>query len=681
MRERSLTMVEVSDIPAILARKARWLVLVPALFIALALAYALVRTPLYSASAELLVEPPSAQILGRDFSGRDGASPLESLDVDSQAFVVMSNPVLTQVVEKLDLKNDPAFSGPGLRQRLLPFLFPPKNSEEALSGLVEALRKTLQVSRVDRTFVFQIKATHPNRIRAAEIANATAQAYLDETRKARAEGLQRTSQSLQVQAEQLRRQVEQAEAAVEKYRADNDLIATTQRGLVEDQQLQDLNTQLTQARVDLEKSKNTFDLVRRLSAADVEAGAIPVDVNNTVLSSLRVQYASLAEREARAATTLGANHPQMRELAAQMQNTRRLISDELSRIQRNIRSDYERAQANLSGLESRIGQLKVANSDQNRAQIELRQLEADADTKRGVYQLFMKRAQELSEQQDVQATNSRILSAAQPPLAPGGPSALILVAAAGIFGIALASGVAVGVEILSGRLNSERELVDWTGAPVLTNLPLQDLRKGRSGLFGRKSGTAPQMLSDAAELGLNRVAYALRYALGEDLPANILVLKTTTAIETTEVTRGIAASLYDMNEEVLLAHALPQATKASKAVEQNRGEGRGRALEDRSRRGQAAPHALSRYVSVERLDDPRKYAGPAMFTEDGQDFLLIDCGSTESNPILPVLLKNCDAIVLVSQLGVTRMADLDRTLAYLQPWQERVIGNVVLEAA
>lgn len=677
-------MVEVSDIPAILARKLRWLVLVPALFVALALAYALVRTPLYSAAAELLVEPPSLQILGKDFSGREGASPLESLDVDSQAYVVMSNPVLTQVVEKLDLQKDPAFVGPGLKQRLLPFLFASKDSGDNLPAVVEALRKTLQVSRVDRTFVFQIIATHPNRIKAAEIANATAQAYLDETRKARSEGMQRTSQSLQSQADQLRRQVEQAEAAVERYRADNGLIATTQRGLVEDQQLQDLNTQLTQARVDLEKAKNTFDLVRGLSAADVEAGGVPVDVNNTVLSSLRVQYATLAEREARASTTLGANHPQMRELAAQMQNTRRMISDELSRIQRNIRSDYERAQANLSGLEARIGQLKVANSDQAKAQIELRQLEADAETKRGVYQLFMKRAQELSEQQGVEATNSRILSAAQPPLSPGGPSALILVAAAAIFGIVLTAGIAVGLEILSGRLNSERELVDWTGAPVLTNLSLQPGGSSRRGLFGRTKEAAPGALSGDAEMGLTRVAYALRYALGEDLPANILVLKTTNAVETLAVTRGIASSLYDMNEEVLLAQALPQATRAQDARQisgRRRGETRGKDLESRGTRHAAPPHALSRYVSVERVDDRRKYAGSALFTEEGQDFLLIDCGSTESNPILPVLLKNCDAIVLVSQIGVTRMADLDRTLSYLQPWQERVIGNVVLEAA
>ncbi|MFN4169805.1 MAG: Wzz/FepE/Etk N-terminal domain-containing protein, partial [Pannonibacter phragmitetus] len=116
-------MVEVSDIPAILARRLRWIILVPALLTGLAVLFALTRAPAYTAAAELLVEPPSLQILGREFSGREGASPLEGFDVDSQAFVLMSTPVLDRVVSSLELENDPAFSGKGLRQTLLPFLF------------------------------------------------------------------------------------------------------------------------------------------------------------------------------------------------------------------------------------------------------------------------------------------------------------------------------------------------------------------------------------------------------------------------------------------------------------------------------------------------------------------------------------------------------------------------------
>lgn len=670
-------MVEVSDIPAILARRLRWIILVPAVLASLAILFALTRAPSYTAAAELLVEPPSLQILGREFSGRESASPLEGFDIDSQAFVLMSTPVLDRVVSSLELENDPAFSGKGVRQTLLPFLFPAPDPAGRRMAVIEALRKRLQVQRIEKTFIFQIAATHPDRDRAADIANATAAAYLAEAAKARSEGFQRTSQSLKTQADQLQAQVQEAEAAVEKYRASNGLISTTQGGLVVDQQLQDLNTQLTQARVDLEKAKNTFELIRRLSPSDIEAGAIPVDVANTVLSSLRVQYASLAEQEARASTTLGASHPQMREIAAQLQNTRRLISEELSRVQRNIRSDFERAQANLAGLEARIDQLKAANSSQSQAQIELRQLEAEADTRRGVYQLFMKRAQELAEQQNVNATNSRILSAAQPPVSANGPAAVLIIAAAAIFGFAAAAGGAIGIEIVSGRLNSERDLVDWTGAPVLTNLPLLAPATRRR-LLGRKDAGQPPALHSGAQIGMTRVAYALRYALSEELPANVLILRTSDMLDTRPVARGIAEALHEMNEDVLLAQALP---KAGQLQPEPRTRARKGDVTPAEMPGAERNATLSRYLSVERVNDRRKYAGPASLASEGQDFLLIDCGPSQSNPILPVLLKNCDAIVLVSQLGETRMADLDRVLAYLQPWQDRVIGNVVLEAA
>ncbi|MFN3497864.1 MAG: exopolysaccharide polymerization/transport protein, partial [Pannonibacter indicus] len=172
--------------------------------------------------------------------------------------------------------------------------------------------------------------------------------------------------------------------------------------------------------------------------------------------------------------------------------------------------------------------------------------------------------------------------------------------------------------------------------------------------------------------------YALRYALSEELPANILILRTSDMLDTRPVARGIAEALHEMNEDVLLAQALPQSEQGTPDDRPKPRKG------DLARTTGEAPErnaALSRYLSVERVNERRKYAGPASLMDEGQDFLLIDCGPSESNPILPVLLKNCDAIVLVSQLGATRMADLDRVLAYIQPWQDRVIGNVVLEAA
>jgi len=83
---------------------------------------------------------------------------------------------------------------------------------------------------------------------------------------------------------------------------------------------------------------------------------------------------------------------------------------------------------------------------------------------------------------------------------------------------------------------------------------------------------------------------------------------------------------------------------------------------------------------VERLDGEAYQAGPADFGAGGSEFLIIDGGCALANPHLPMLLDYSDAILLVTRLGATARSDLDRTLALLKPWEERMIGNVALAA-
>ena len=68
------------------------------------------------------------------------------------------------------------------------------------------------------------------------------------------------------------------------------------------------------------------------------------------------------------------------------------------------------------------------------------------------------------------------------------------------------------------------------------------------------------------------------------------------------------------------------------------------------------------------------------FDTTGDEFLIIDGGTARSNPHLPMLLDYSDAILLVPRVGDTARSDLDRTLALLKPWEERMIGNVALAA-
>lgn len=672
-------MIDVYQIPGILRKRLSWLVIVPVLCIALAVAYALLRTPTYKAMAELLIEPQNLQIVGNDIVQRGGTDGVQRLAIDSQTYVILSNSVLNDVIDKLDLENDTFIrpTSPGLLSGLLGGGDKELTPEDRRAVTIDSLRENLQVARVENAFVFNIFMTHSNRFKAAEIANEAARSYLEEQRSLRSDATLRASVELQAQADSLRKRVEAAEAAVETFRAENGLISTGDRGLVVSQSLQDINTQLTQARVELEGARANADLLEGLTASAIEAGALPANLQTSTLGSLRVQYARIAERESQAATTLGANHPQLRELRSQLANTRSLIEAELERVRRSVEASRQRAEANVAALEAELARVSSTSVDQSKAQIRLRQLESEAESLNAVYRSFLARAKELDEQREIDTSNSRLISAAVAPLRPSGPSGAIVVIAAAIFGVIAAAGGSVGYEILNGRLGSERELVDVTGVPLIASVSAPPRRlPGRGG----EDPTAVER-----QMAVMRIAYALRHAFEHERPAHVLALSTDENLDISPLVRAIAASLYDMGEDVLLAHpggaGADQQTASGvpdQAPARTRLSSRRRNAVATREGGRTAAGAAP--FTVERLDGAMREGSGDPFTVTDQEFLVIDGGSATSNPYLPTLLETADAILLVSSVGGTARSDLDRTLAILKPWEDRMIGNVALAA-
>jgi|GEM_PF-1191416 len=681
-------MIDISDIPGLLRRHFGWLLIVPALFVALAFVYLALKTPIYRTSAQLLVQPEGLQVIANDPGISGGNQTLQGMDIDSQTYVILSEAVLNQVANRLELDTRPEFRSSGLRALLFGGdANTNRSSIEVRMATLEALREAIQVYRLDRSFVFLIRVSHTDPVLAAAIANETASAYILQSRDSRSQALINASATLGKQAEQLRSRVEEAESAVERYRVSKGLI-TTSGGLVLDQQLEALNTQITQARVDLERAKSADANVSSLTLADVEAGAIPQTATSSVLSSLRVQYARIAQQEAEAATTLGANHPTLRELQSQLTNTQRQIASELQRIKRAVRGQFEQAQSTLAALESRSRSLQSQNSVQGTALIELRQLQSEAEASRGVYEAFLKRARELEELPQIETNTSRVLSEAPIPTSPSGPRKIIVLGAVGLFGAVAAASAIVGLAIVNGNVTSGRELARGTGIPILASVNAAGGRFS-PGLLSRWSG---RKNSQMAEMAPTRIAYALRQALADRRPANILVLSVGQVPDATGFIRKIAEDLHEMGEAVLFAHAGQQIKPAAGAASTTVAGIRSRlhsagALTGLPSEGsdpdtiKAPKGGLASHLHVEQIDPSRKYASSGTLASDTEDLLLVDVGNPDTSPMLPVLLRHCDGIVLMTALGQTRAADVERTIAYLEPWHDRIIGNVVFEAA
>ncbi|WP_293795392.1 GumC family protein [uncultured Bosea sp.] len=555
-----------------LLRRRRLLVAVCAgLCLLLALAFLSVQTPVYRATAELLVDPQALQVVGKDIVRTDTSASIDFANVDSQALVMTSTGVLKQVIDELNLETDPAFNrSAGLLTRLLGKLAEP-TPEQRLAQTIDALKRAIVIQRVDNSLVFRIIVTHPQAQRAADIANTLAQIYFKQGIDGRRAVVERANATLISQIAGLRTQLDEAERAAQTFRAQNNLVSTGE-GLVISQQLRDLYSQIGQAEGEFARQQARRDQLLRYGNGSPLSDQLPDALTSPAMAALRTQYAQTAREAASLGQTLAPQHPRLVEIRGELAETRRLLASELSRVRSSIQENYRQAEANLANLRKRAQELTRTQETSSAAQIRLRQLESEAEAVRAVYSASLQRAKELEQQKRIETNNSRMLSeAVAPSVASKVPAALVLAAAA-LFGSCAGLGIAYLLEWMPPMAGF---LPKWRRAPrpAKSEEPAKAAKPEKPAKAAKPAVPEPPPLltpeAAAEAIGISTVislpkdsakrqdalvpvTRLLQRTLGKQLPALVMVAGPADAVTQTALAEGIANSLAAHGESVLI---------------------------------------------------------------------------------------------------------------------------------
>ncbi|GHC67628.1 GumC family protein [Limoniibacter endophyticus] len=423
---------------------------------------------LYESVTELLVDPRNILIVERDLTQSQLPSDATLAVVENQVRVLTSSIVLNKVVDTLSLDEDPEFNGRGsnslsirgLIEDLVSTTTGQSNEDRRHALAVEGLAKAISVARGDRTFVVTINARTQNPEKSALIANTMAEVFLDTTGELQQSTARRANREIEARLGELRQTTEDAERAVEQYKAANDLVDAQGR-LITDDEIVRLNEQLTNARARALELAARAESAQGASIDDVLGGTLPEQVSSNVLGELRAQYSSVQQEVDRLAIRLGPRHPQRQGAEAQLAGIRSQIQNELRRTAGTLNIESRRAQALQEQLQARLDELKERQTRVSSELVHLRELERDASAKRSVYEAYLLRSRETTEQQDLNTTNISIISPAYPPLQPTGPSRSTIAAALTMVGLL----VGIGIGILRGAWASFRRHRDGRPDP------------------------------------------------------------------------------------------------------------------------------------------------------------------------------------------------------------------------
>jgi uncharacterized protein involved in exopolysaccharide biosynthesis len=664
--------IDIFQLPGILRRRWLYPAASTALCGVLALGFAFYQTPTYRSTVELIVDPAALQTPATDLNSANASGLAAQATTDSQLYVMQSAEVLGPVVDKLKLQND-TWLAPPRSGGLLAHITGGKllTEEERKREAMDSLREDLSVLRADQSLVFAITAKHPNARLAADIANATAEAYLQLTDKSRTGSAQRIGVSLKEQADNLAAKLQKAQADVEAYKGAHGLYSTPTKGLVADQQLEDLNQQLAAARTRVEQQKTIYEQAQKISMADIEVGAIPEALQSNALVSLRTRYAQLLDAQAQLAANLGDQHPQLKAARSQAASMRASINNELERIRASLKSNYQRAVADRDALQARYADFQKTTAQSSDARTTLAQLESEAQALKEMYQSTLAKAESLGGKTTLDPTSARVISVALPPDKPSGAPKILLLIAGMLFGAAAGSALAVLRELLDRvtsptgparrRMQPEQAANTSEPVPAAAAMPLGQLNRARAG--------APVIrTTSAAQAEVLQAVDAIRDAFeGTNLAkAEILFYPATGVTNADAVIREVAAGLTETGSVVFWSDGMSAVAEAQPRI-----------VRRGPRVALAAPadpyNAALRY---------RPAAGTSMIRQErnGPALHLANGAGDAAIAMLPGIIDRADATFMI--VGADTPADeIESLLDSLARWEDRFLGVIVTEGA
>jgi succinoglycan biosynthesis transport protein ExoP len=486
-------------------------------------------TPQFTATSAVMIRPAENRVIDLEAVVRE--VPLDEPALQTQIKVLTSTTHAERIVEELDLLADPEFnpalkgdnSSPTVLAGLMEVL--PRDLAAAIGVLaekvsvlpetvaaavdvaapldraeaqvddpesaegfdresqrrtaVERLLRNLDVQHSGRSYVLSISFTSPYPEKAARIANTVAQRYVDWQLEAKIRVTTEAARWLSERVDQLRKRILASEKAVERYRASEDLIDGPVGGTLDAQQLSSLSAELIAARAERVAKEAKVRQVQELRESGGDYAALADVMSSPTMISLRVQEAELLRKAGELSSEYGPRHPKTLQLKEDQQRLAGRIAQEIVTILQNLESELSLVRIREKALEERLEQAKNRSAAANQAQVELRQLQREAEADRELYQAFLSRLMETEQQQDIVQADADVISRASVPKQPAFPRPKLMIVAGFLGSLALGGMVAFVMESSDRTVRSGRELEELLGVNALGLVPMvKEFKRG-----------------------------------------------------------------------------------------------------------------------------------------------------------------------------------------------------------
>ena len=442
----------------------------------LVLVFLLVTPPQYTATARVAVNdrsiagnPERVTPVVAQLSTRGGST------VDTEVQLIRSRRVVARVVQMLRLDKDPEFAPRNhahhnLMQSIALFFAPLKGVSKQ-DEMINAVLNGLQPVRFQTTGAVDINFTDKDPAKAQRIANAFAQAYLEDQVAAKAANVRAASEALLGQIDVMRQRADDDAAKVQAYKISHNLLSVGAQTLTE-QEISTYNVSIAAAKAEVAGDLANLHTAQEQLAHGSDGDDVGATINSAVVSSLRSKHAELSAKLADLQAHYGPKYPDLAQAKSQLADVDSEIHAEIQRIISNLAAKSAVSQERLATLEATLAATKGTLAANTAADAGLQNLVDAANVSKSIYEAYLSRSKEAVAQLSGLQPDAEIVSPAGLPESPSFPIAILFLALGLVAGILFGCAAVVVAEMTEARIITATDVERRLGRRYLGGVPM-----------------------------------------------------------------------------------------------------------------------------------------------------------------------------------------------------------------
>ena len=438
------------------------------------LAYNLRAQPIYEAQSSLIIESLSPRVL----SGVEEVVPLGTESFwsnrdfyETEYKILQSNAIAQRVVHKLGLDHDLRFLG---LEKLTE-----KGDSEALKKAVEASRPDqlllakLTITPVKESKMVLIQYRDSDPVRAAQLATAHAETYIEYNLERRLSGAKTAAQWLGEQLGDLNGKLEQSEVALYNFKRDNRILAQSleERNELLKKIIGEDSSALLEAQQKRIQLQARIEEIERARKAETGRDALPEVVGNENIQDLRRMQIQLVKDMVQLEQRYGDKYPKLVEARGQLASIDQRIQKEMDNVLGAEQADFRIQSATEHKLAAELDKAEHEALDLNQKSIEYNKLKRETDNDGRLYGVVMSRLKETDLTGLLRTNNIRVVDEARVPQAAVAPRKLMNVLISMAVGLLLGLALAFALDYLDNTVKSENDVNVHLGLTFLGLVP------------------------------------------------------------------------------------------------------------------------------------------------------------------------------------------------------------------